>query len=69
LGGRKEEEGEKRNRIRYGKRWRRCTEGTEGQEIEQRCLAMGDSYFCIAARKSQMPGKQDLSGPHRDDIS
>jgi hypothetical protein len=29
----------KKGRIRYGRRWRRCR---EGQEIEQRCVAMGD---------------------------
>jgi hypothetical protein len=37
LGGREEGEGKKRDKIRYGKRRRRCT---EGQEIEQRCIAM-----------------------------
>jgi hypothetical protein len=36
LGGREEGDRKKRVRIRYG---RRCT---EGQEIEQRCLAMGN---------------------------
>ena len=37
--GRKRREGrEKRGRIRYGRRWRRCT---EGQEIEQKYVAMG----------------------------
>jgi hypothetical protein len=39
LGGREEGEGGKRGRIRYGRRWRRCT---EDQEIEQMCVAMGD---------------------------
>jgi hypothetical protein len=34
---------------------RRCT---EGQEIEQRCIAIGDGELAIATRKSQMPGKQ-----------
>ena len=56
MGGREEGEGEKRGRIRYGRRWRRCT---EGQEIEQRCVAMGDGELGIATRKSQMPGKQE----------
>ena len=55
MGGREEGEGE-RGRIRYGKRWRRCT---EGQEIEQRCVAMGDEDLRVATSKSQMPGKQD----------
>ena len=56
MGGREEEEGKKRGRIRYGRRWRRCT---EGQEIEQRCVAMGDGELGVATRKSQMPGKQE----------
>ena len=38
LGGREEGEGKKRGKVRYGRRWRRCT---EGQETEQRCVAMG----------------------------
>ena len=54
--GRKREGGGGRGRIRYGKRWRRCT---EGQEIEQRCVAMGDGELGVATRKSQMPGKQE----------
>ena len=45
-----------RLRISYGRRWRRCT---EGQEIEQRCVAMGDGELGVATRKSQMPGKQE----------
>ena len=56
MGGREEGEGKKRGRIRYGRRWRRCT---EGQEIEQRCVAMGDGELGVATRKSQMPGKQE----------
>ena len=39
MGGRKEVEGEEVGRIRYGRRWERCT---EGQEIEQRYVAMGN---------------------------
>jgi hypothetical protein len=39
LEGREEGEGKKKERIRFGRRWRRCT---EGHEIEQRHLAMGD---------------------------
>ena len=50
------EMGGKSGRIRYGRRWRRCT---EGQEIEQRCVAMGDGELGVATRKSQMPGKQE----------
>jgi hypothetical protein len=55
-----DEEGEKRVRIRYGRRWRRCT---EGQEIEQRCIAMGDGELGVATRKSQMLGKQEPPRP------
>ena len=39
LGRKKGGEEKKRARFRYGKRWRRST---EDQEIEQRCVAMGD---------------------------
>jgi hypothetical protein len=56
MGGREEEEGKKKGRIRYGRRWRRCT---EGQEIEQRCVAMRDRELEVVPRKSQMPGKQE----------
>jgi hypothetical protein len=42
--------------IRCGRRQERCT---QGQEIEQRCVAMGDGELGIATRKSQMPGKQE----------
>jgi hypothetical protein len=31
----------------------------KGQEIEQRCIAMGDGELGVATRKSQMPGKQE----------
>jgi hypothetical protein len=31
----------------------------EGQEIEQRCVAMGDGELEVVTRKSQMPGKQE----------
>ena len=56
MGGKEEGEGKRRERIRYGRRWSRCT---EGQEIEQRCVAMGDGALGVATRKSQMPGKQE----------
>ena len=45
MGGREEGEGEERGRIRYGRRWRRCT---EGQEIEQRCVAIGGGELEVA---------------------
>ena len=31
---------------------------TEGQDIEQRCVAMGDGDLGVATRKSQKSGKQ-----------
>jgi hypothetical protein len=43
-------------RIRYGRRWGWYA---EGQEIEQRCVAMGDGELGVATRKSHMPGKQE----------
>jgi hypothetical protein len=51
LGGR-EGEGE----MSGGRWWWRCT---EGQEIEQRCVEMGDGELGVATRKSQMPGQQE----------
>ena len=43
-------------------------EDVEGQEIEQGSGAMGDGELGVAARKSQMPGKQEpprtLRGQH-----
>ena len=32
---------------------------TEGQEFEQRCVAIGDGELGVATRKSQMLGKKD----------
>jgi len=48
LRGRDEGEGKKRDRIGYGEKWR----GTEGEESEQRCVAMGIVKLGIATRKS-----------------
>jgi hypothetical protein len=31
----------------------------KGQEIEQRCIAMGNEELGLATRNSQMPGKQE----------
>jgi hypothetical protein len=39
--------GEKMWRIRYERRWSKCT---EGQEIEQRCVAMEDGKLRVATR-------------------
>jgi hypothetical protein len=41
----------------------------EGQEIEQRCVAMEDGELGIANRISQMPGKQEVPRTQQDDIS
>ena len=46
--------GEKRGRIRYERKWRRCR---KGQKIVQNCVAMGDGELGVAIRKSQMLGK------------
>ena len=56
MGRREEGEEKKRSRIRYERRWRRRT---EGQEIEQRCVLMGDEELVVATIKSQMPEKQE----------
>jgi hypothetical protein len=54
--GRNRRGGGEEGRIRYGRRWKRCI---EIQEIEQRCVAMGDRELWVATRKSQMPGNQE----------
>jgi hypothetical protein len=65
LGGR-EGERKKSGRIKYGRTWRRCI---EGQEIEQKCVAMGDGELEVAKRKYQTSGKHELSRTPRGDIS
>ena len=54
----REDRERKRGRIRYGTGCRRCT---EGQEIEQRCIAMRAGELGVATMKSQMSGKQEPS--------
>jgi hypothetical protein len=54
LGRKKERREEREGRIRYGRRLGRCT---EGQDIEQRLVAMGNGQLGLAKGKSQMPGK------------
>jgi hypothetical protein len=50
--------------------WEEKGRSTEGQEIEQRYIAVGGGELGIATRKSQMPGTQEfLLEPNRDDIS
>jgi hypothetical protein len=55
-------EGEKgvmaRCRMRLGRH-------TVGQEIEQRCVAVGDVELEVDTRKSQMPGKQEAPRTHQ----
>jgi hypothetical protein len=51
----REEREVKRGRIRYRRRWR-CT---EGQEIEQSCVAVGDGKLGVAKIKSQTPRKYE----------
>jgi hypothetical protein len=55
LGKKRREKGEKRGRIRYGRRWRRYT---KHQKIEQSCVAMEDGELRVATTKSQMLRKQ-----------
>ena len=57
LGRRGGREEEKWGRIRCGRRWGKCT---ECEEIEQRCVAIGDGELGVATRKSQMPEKQEV---------
>jgi hypothetical protein len=47
--------GNKGGKIRFGKRQERST---EGQEIEQRCVAVGDGELGVATIKSQ---KRDIT--------
>jgi hypothetical protein len=42
--------------IRCRRIWGR---NTEGQEIEWRCVAVGDGELGVATSKSQMPGKPE----------
>jgi hypothetical protein len=58
LGRRKGGEREKGDRMRSRYR-RRQERSTEGQEIEQGCVAMGDGELGVATRTSQTPGKQE----------
>ena len=57
LGGR-EKERENGGRIRYKKRWERST---EGQNIEQKYVAVEDGKLGVATKKSQMPETQEVS--------
>jgi hypothetical protein len=51
-GGKKEGD-----RIKCGRRQGRST---EGQEFEQRYIAVGDGELGVATRKTQMPGNQEV---------
>jgi hypothetical protein len=37
--------------------WKGPERNTEGQETEQKYVAVGDEELVVATRKSQMPGK------------
>lgn len=65
MGGRAEGEGEKGG-SGSGMGGNRDDIYTEGQEFEQRCVAMGDG---VATSKSQMSGKQEAPMTKRDEIS
>jgi hypothetical protein len=45
---------------------RRCL---EGQEIEQRCIAMGDGELGLAPGSPRFQESKSLPGPHGDGIS
>ena len=47
----------------------RCERGTEGQEIELRCVDMEDGELGVTTRKSQIPGKQESPRTQLDYIS
>jgi hypothetical protein len=55
FGGRKEREGKREGRTRYG----RCMRCTKDQEIERKCVAMGDRELGVTTRKFHVPGKQE----------
>jgi hypothetical protein len=50
-------EEEKRQRGKRGAESVMREDGGEGQEIEQRCVALGDGELGVATRKSQILGK------------
>jgi len=41
----------------------------DGQEIERRCVAVGDRELDVVTKKSQIPWKQEVPGPNQDDVS
>ena len=49
---------EKRGQFRYR---RRSGRSSEGQEFERRCVAVREGELCVATKKSQMPGTQEVS--------
>jgi hypothetical protein len=48
--------------------WEESRRSTEGHEIEQMCVAMGDLEVEVATRKPQMPRSKRLPGLNSDDI-
>jgi hypothetical protein len=58
-GSKRIEEGE--DKRGQGQVWKKIGErSTEGQEVEQRCVAIGDGELGVATRKPQMSGKQEV---------
>ena len=62
LGVREEGEGKVWERNRYGKRQERSS---EGQENEQKYMAVGSRKLSVATRKSQTTMKQEVPRAHR----
>jgi hypothetical protein len=57
----RERGGEGKRGQEQGQVWEEMGRCIEGQVIEQWCVAVGDGEFGVATRKSQMPGKQEVS--------
>jgi hypothetical protein len=51
--GRERGGGEKGSQFRSGRKWGRST---EGQEFENRCIAVGEGELGVVTRKSQIAG-------------
>ena len=60
MGGREEMEGKGVGRIRYGKRQERST---EGQEIEQKYVAVGDGELEVPLESPRCQGSRRFPGP------
>jgi hypothetical protein len=65
LGCEKAQRQKKGPKVRCGRSEGECT---EGQEFEQKCVALGDGELGIATRNPWMTGNQMASGSNRDSI-